>query len=211
MNRKIGILGGTFDPIHDGHIFIAQNALMKAQLDEVWFMPTKIPPHKQNSIISNERFRGEMIQMAIRDFPQFVYSDFELQRLTTTYTADTFELLVEKFPLVEWFYIVGADSLCYMDKWYQPERIFNLTSILVAIRNTHDKETVDEAISKLENTYDAHIQTITSKEIPISSSEIRAYFSSNHNEDLSDCSFREYISNDVIEYIMKNNIYKKRS
>ena len=91
--KKIGILGGTLDPIHNGHLMIAECARDQLSLDEVWFMPTGNPPHKSNQNISPNEVRKEMIELAIEDNNNFKFSDFEYKRDGIIYTSDTMKLL----------------------------------------------------------------------------------------------------------------------
>ena len=92
---KIGILGGTFDPIHRGHLQLGEKAYQQFRLDSVWFMPSGTPPHKKDHRVTEGALREEMVKLAIADTPYFLYSDFELKRQGNTYTAETLELLCQ--------------------------------------------------------------------------------------------------------------------
>ncbi len=124
MKRKVGIMGGTFDPIHNGHLLLGEEAYRQFALDEVVFMPTGIPPHKAGKKIADAADRKRMVELAVANTAYFSCSDMELMRHRTTYTAETLTLLKEKNPDTEYYYIVGADSLDQMDGWYHPEIIF---------------------------------------------------------------------------------------
>ena len=108
---NIGILGGTFDPIHKGHLALGQQAYEQFKLDQIWFMPSSLPPHKRAQKVTEGTERQDMVKLAIRDYPWFQYSDFEFRRHGNSYTAQTLMLLKEAYPHDEFYIIEGADSL----------------------------------------------------------------------------------------------------
>lgn len=120
--KKIGIMGGTFNPIHNAHLMMAQAAYEQYELDEVWFMPSKNPPHKSQSEIVSEEHRSRMVQFAIDDSKHFLFSDIELKRQGTTYTCETLAQCVEEFSDTRFYFILGGDSLCHFEQWYHPEK-----------------------------------------------------------------------------------------
>ena len=97
MKKKIGIMGGTFNPIHLAHLQMASVAMEQKELDEVWFMPSKNPPHKDRQTILSEKIRSDMVRLAIKEEERFCFSDFELKRNGTTYTAEILELLRKEY------------------------------------------------------------------------------------------------------------------
>ena len=109
--KKIGIMGGTFNPIHNGHLLIAENARWQFGLDQICFLPAGIPPHKQNLMVLDGHSRCEMVQLAIEDNPDFYLSDYEVQRTEPSYTYLTLEYLKQKYPEDTLYFIMGADSL----------------------------------------------------------------------------------------------------
>jgi nicotinate-nucleotide adenylyltransferase len=127
---KIGIMGGTFDPIHLGHLIAAESAREAAGLDEVWFMPTHIPPHKPNNPKASAEQRLEMVRLAIADHMNFRVVDYELTRGGISYTADTVRILHELHPAVTFYYIIGADMVMYLPKWVQIEEIVKYVSFI---------------------------------------------------------------------------------
>lgn len=131
---RIGIMGGTFDPIHNVHLMLGIQAYREYHLDSVWYMPSKCPPHKSDHIVTNTKDRCEMVRMAVHPYPFMVFSDFELLREGNTYTADTLRLLHESYPEHEFFFIIGADSLFHIEKWYHPEQVLTQATFLVAGR-----------------------------------------------------------------------------
>ena len=103
---KIGIMGGTFDPIHNAHLILGRQAWKEYSLDEVWFMPSHIPPHKTDHQITDTNDRCEMVKLAIAEYPYFRFSDFEISRTGNTYTAQTLQLLKEAYPEHTFYFIV---------------------------------------------------------------------------------------------------------
>jgi nicotinate-nucleotide adenylyltransferase len=127
---KIGIMGGTFDPIHLGHLIAAESAREAAGLDEVWFMPTHIPPHKPNMPKASGDQRLEMVRLAIANHLHFRVVDYELTRGGKSYTADTVQTLHELHPTLTFYYIIGADMVMYLPKWVQIEEIVQHVSFI---------------------------------------------------------------------------------
>ena len=115
--RKIGILGGTFNPIHKGHLALGKAAMEQYDLEEVWLMPSKLPPHKSHFAMLSEEHRLAMTKLAAQTDVRFKPSDFELGREGLTYTADTLELLTKEYPDVRFYFIVGGDSLIKFMHW----------------------------------------------------------------------------------------------
>ncbi|QMV40518.1 nicotinate-nucleotide adenylyltransferase [Cohnella cholangitidis] len=120
--RKIGLLGGTFDPVHNGHLLAAQAALEAVGLDEVWFIPTLTPPHKPQPGADSES-RRRMLDEAISDNPAFKVEDIELQREGTSYTIDTVTALKERHPNLTFYWIVGSDMVKDLPNWREIERL----------------------------------------------------------------------------------------
>lgn len=171
---KIGIMGGTFDPIHNGHLALADAAYHEFSLDRICFMPTGNPPHKEGKHVLDANLRLQMVELTIADYPYFEYSDLEIQRKGKTYTADTLTWLCNANPNDQFYYIVGADSLDYMDRWYRPSIIFQKATILAAMRNTQSLDRVISVKQMLEQTYNGTIYLMNCPEIDVSSSEIRS-------------------------------------
>lgn len=146
---RIGIMGGTFDPIHNVHLMLGIQAYREYHLDSVWYMPSKCPPHKSDHVVTSTKDRCEMVRQAVHPYPFMVFSDFELLREGNTYTADTLRLLHESYPEHEFFFIIGADSLFNIEKWYHPEQVLTQAVFLVAGRlNSHLLTNVENATVK---------------------------------------------------------------
>ena len=118
---KIGIMGGTFDPIHNGHLHLAQTALTQFDLDQIWFMPNGMPPHKkQSSIESDIHERIAMTQIAIKANKQFYLQEYEANREKISYSYKTMEHFRKMYPCDEFYFIIGADSLFSIETWKHP-------------------------------------------------------------------------------------------
>ena len=131
---RVGLMGGTFDPIHLGHLRAAENVREALSLDEVLFVPAAEPPHKPTFSLSPARDRLAMVALATADNPSFLASDLELRRCGPSYTVDTLAELARERRGDEMFLIVGSDTLGEMATWHEPERIFALSTIAVADR-----------------------------------------------------------------------------
>ena len=198
--KKVGIMGGTFNPVHQGHLILAENAFEQVSLDEVLFMPSKNPPHKSKKEILSQEHRCNMVKLAIRNNPHFNLSMVEIEREGTTYTADTLTLLTKEHPDSQYYFIVGADSLFMMQDWMEPQTVFNHCIILVARRDHMNVDELERQSSYLKETYGARIILLDMPTIDISSNLIRDRLSQNKT-------VRYYVPEDVITYITKNNLY----
>lgn len=205
--RKIGIMGGTFNPIHIGHIDIAKAAYEQYQLNEVWFMPNHIPAYKSDNNVVSGKHRMDMVDLAIMDYPYFILSDFEVNRQGKTYSYETFTLLNELYKDCQFYFIMGADSLFYFEKWVHPEIIIKFTKILVASRDENGIEEINNRIKILEKEFgDNHFFVIKSKKIECSSSKLRDCLSCMEVDD-NITYIKKYLPSKVLEYIENNNLY----
>lgn len=171
---KIGILGGTFDPIHNIHLKLGQQAYEQFHLDEVWFMPSGCPPHKTDHRVTDGVRRSDMIKLAIEGTPGFRYSDFELRRSGNTYTAQTLALLRDIYPEHCFYFIVGADSLYQIESWYEPERVMAQAVLLAAVRPWNEAhKSLEQQIQYLTGKYKAEIYQIQFDAADVSSEEVR--------------------------------------
>lgn len=139
--KNIGILGGTFDPIHNGHLLIANEVLACLHLDEIWFLPNYEPPHKEKTnFISNEE-RLKMLRLATMDQPFFRIEPIELERPGPSYTYDTIKLLIEMYPEARFYFIIGGDMIEYLPKWYKIEELIRLVTFVGVERRKFSSET----------------------------------------------------------------------
>ena len=132
--KRIGLLGGTFDPVHWGHLLLAECAREACGLDEVWFVPAAAPPHKPGRAITLPRHRLQMLELATAGLPQFVVSNIEIGREGPSYTVDTLTAIHEQRPNADLHFLMGADSLKDLPTWRQPERIAELATIVAVSR-----------------------------------------------------------------------------
>lgn len=199
---KIGLLGGTFDPIHYGHLVIAENAAIQYDLEQVIFIPTGYSPHKKDSEIETVDHRMEMLMMALKDNPTFQFSTMEIESHETSYTYRTLEILHDKFPDWEIYFILGADSLDYLEHWVKPLRIFELAHILAAVRDDMNIPQMQMKAEKLSQQFQAKISFINTPNIAISSRDIRTRIKQNQ-------SIRYLVPNEVRRYILNKHLYQQ--
>lgn len=171
--QKIGILGGSFDPIHKGHLNIAESARAEFDLDEVWFVPAGHSPNKDEREMTSAEIRAGMTALAIADRAYFKLSRIELDSAGTSYTYLTLTRLKEQYPAVEFYFIMGADSLDYFDSWYHPKIICEKAVILTAVRDDMDTAQVLEKIADIKALFPARIYPLRGGRTNISSTEVR--------------------------------------
>lgn len=192
--KKYGYFGGTFDPIHNGHLFIAGTARDFLNLDKIYFIPTSNPPHKENQIITADHHRLEMLRLALNDESDFKISEMELKKNEISYSVDTLRLLRQSYKRENIFWIIGADSLTMIDSWRESEEIFKLSQVVVYPRK-------DFPITEAHDDYVDEVIFLDSPNIEISASEIRQVVNKN-------LSISNYVSKDVESYILQHNLYK---
>lgn len=193
-------MGGTFNPIHNAHVIMAQIAYKELQLDEVWMMPSNIPPHKEGISIATAQDRSRMIQLAIEGIPGLVFSDFELKREGKTYSVDTMKALRVAHPQYEFYFIIGADSLFAIDTWYHPEILLPLMTTVVFAREHKNKTEMIEQIKVIEQRYHCHMVYLEMEDIPVSSTVIRKSFLERKKS--------PFLSDKVYDYILEKGLYQ---
>lgn len=201
---KIGILGGTFDPIHNGHLQLGRKAYEEFGLERIWFMPSGTPPHKKYRRITEGKMRRDMVKLAIADTPCFLYSDFEMEREGNTYTAQTLTLLTKERREDEFYFIIGADSLYEIEHWFHPEQVMGQSVLLVAGRAYKPRHrNLEEQIAYLSGKYAARIYPIHAPQMDISSEEIRTAVAEGR-------SIAGFVPGAVEEYIRSHGLYAKK-
>lgn len=198
--RKVGIMGGTFNPIHTVHLMLAEAAYEQFQLDKIIFLPSKRPAYKPQSEIVEEEHRYRMIELAIEDNPHFSVSDMEFHREGNTYTADTLTEMTEKYPDTEFYFIIGGDSLFQLEKWYQPEVVMEKSHIVAAQRGDKDNELMLHKIAELNKKYEAKIDLLQVPMMEVSSRMLRERVKEGQ-------SIRYFLPEAVRSYIDKNGFY----
>ena len=197
--KKIGIMGGTFNPIHFGHLLLGETAYEQFSLDEVLFMPTKNPYYKNLGNTVTEEDRVRMVKLAIKDNAHFTFSGEELNREGTTYTVETLQNLTRKNPDCEYYFIMGADSLYHIESWKDTEKVLQMAVILVAGRGDLSSS-LSSQIEYIENKYDASIHFLNSPSLEISSNDIRRRIRAGE-------SIRYLLPREVEEYIYEHKLY----
>ncbi len=197
---KIGIMGGTFDPPHFGHFVIAQQALEQLGLKKVLFIPTGRIVYK-NTGQAGGMDRYNMLRPVVDENQSFELSNIEIVRNGVTYTADTLRQLKDgEYSGCRLYFLVGADSLDYMDKWYKPEVIFSLCTVAVADRSGVPDAEIDIKIAELKNRFSADIVRLQMPHVDVSSTMLR--------ERVKEGRSIRYLTHDgVIEYINKHKLY----
>lgn len=170
--RILGIMGGTFDPIHYGHLLIAQSAAEEFHLEQVIFLPTGKSPHKSNSQVTGPDIRCDMVKLAIADNPKFELSLLEAENTDINYTYLTLQKLHQMYPDTHFYFIMGEDSLDDFVDWKHPEEICRLASILVAVRNDTG-DSIQKKIIRAVKDYSADIHMLHAPNVSISSRDIR--------------------------------------
>ncbi len=171
--NRVGILGGTFNPVHNGHTAIAKIALYEFTLGKVIFLPLGLPPHKKNEYIAPPEARLDMIKLSIEDEKRFSVNTMELYREGYTYTVDTLEILTRENKKTDYYYIIGADTLFELKTWKNYERVFCLTNFICVLRPGQDDKEVGEYAKKLNEQYGYKFFIAKDKGPDISSSCIR--------------------------------------
>lgn len=202
MSKKVGIMGGTFDPIHYGHLLLAQSALETFELDEILFVPSGTPWLKESTKVLPKNKRVSMTGMAIESNPDFALSTIEIDREGNSYSYETIEELKSHNPGVEYYFIMGADSLLEIEKWKYPDRLMKECTLLVAVRDDCDKEGLEKQIAYLKSKYEANICILNAKRVDISSTQIREYVAEGK-------SVRYMLPDSVIDFISKNHLYER--
>lgn len=202
----IGIMGGTFNPIHLGHVKLAQAAFEQYNLDKVIFIPSSEPPHKKNEAIVSGLHRLNMVKLAIQDFSYFETSDMELNREGYTYTYDTLKELHGQNTQDEIYFIIGADSLFNFEKWNHPDEIVKMCILLVADRDDIPIDKFVNQIDYLKEKYQADIRILKTPMMDISSTQIRNAMSDNIIDNADNINLN-LIDKNVIDYISQNRLY----
>ncbi len=192
--QRLGVLGGTFDPIHNGHVLLAQFAGERLGLDRVLFVPAADPPHKGECAASAED-RWAMVKLAIEGFPSFAASRLELERPGKSYTVDTLRNLHQAHPETQLYLIIGADNVVPFSTWHNPQGILDLCTVVAGTRLS-PREEADPELEK----YLVHIDTPV---VQFSSTQVRQRL----NQGLP---IRYLVPEKVEEYIRRQGLYQPR-
>lgn len=192
VRTGIGLLGGTFDPVHNGHLIVAEWLCEVLRLKKTFFIPNQLHPFEKRTDILPGNVRKEMLALAIEGYTDFSISDFELERDSISYTIDTVNFFKEKYPNEELYYFIGMDNLNDFLKWKDPMGILEKAYLVVYNRTSQD----------LQNDLLDHsrVLSVDSPIIDISSSHIR-------NRIKKNIPFKSLVPHRVFEYIIQNKLY----
>lgn len=188
--KKTVVFGGSFDPVHNGHVALAREIVDRGIAGEVWFMLTPQNPHKQDCCLTDENMRLRMLQMALEDEPRFVACDFEFSLPRPSYTLNTLNALEKAYPGREFVLLVGADNWAKFDKWYKGDEIVERFGLVVYPRGDGDAPSLPPGVVWL----NAQLHDI-------SSTQVRSLVASGGDASA-------FISSKVWEYIVENKLYK---
>jgi len=201
FKNRIGITGGTFDPIHYGHLIISEAVREEFKLDKVLFIPTGTPPHKTNKKVTEARHRYEITCRAISSNSRFEASSIEVERQGNTYTIDTLNRLKEVYgDLTEFFFIVGADTIMELTTWKEYVKVFKMCEFIAVERPGFKTTDYKNKIEQLKATYDIVIHSINAPLIEISSTDIRERLKNGK-------SIKYLVPESVENYIYENGLY----
>ncbi len=202
MRKKIGIMGGTFDPIHVGHLVLAETAYEQYGLNQVWFMPSGNPPHKRNRAgRASDEQRVAMVNLAIEGNTHFALSLEDMQPERYSYTYLLLERLIKKNPDTDFYFIIGGDSLFDFDTWREPGKICQMAKLLVGGRNQVAKQQIEEQMQALMQRYGGEILLLDVPNLDISSNMLR-------QRTLEQKSIRYYVPDSVGSYIREQQLYR---
>jgi nicotinate-nucleotide adenylyltransferase len=193
---KVGIMGGTFDPVHIGHLIAAQSAAEAIGLDEVWFLPTNVPPHKPQSQGASALQRWEMVCLALAGHPSFKPEDVELRKGGISYSIDTVKQLLSEYPDYRFHYIIGADMVGYLPKWYRIEELAELVTFIGL-----ERPGFTASLEELPETIRRSVVAAPMPRIELSSTDIRARRRSGRT-------IRYLVPDAVNDYIEVNRLYE---
>ncbi len=171
---RLGLFGGAFDPVHYGHLLLAEQCREQCRLDEIWLIPTGQPPHKDPHELTPGRQRAEMLELAVAGNPTYQVSRMELEHSGTSYTFETLQRLHGEDADRELFFLIGADSLHDLPTWREPKRIAELATIVAVNRGGQPEPDFESIRTKVGDAVATRIQSITIPGIELSSSDIRS-------------------------------------
>lgn len=199
--KKIGIFGGTLNPVHHGHLIVAEHVREKFQLDSVLFIPSGKPPHKMFNEVVSAAHRFNMVKGAVKSNPFFDASSIEIDRTGYTYTVDTLRELAARYANdVELHFIIGADVIPELITWKDFTKVFELCSFIAVLRPGHHREDFFAEIEEMQLRYKLRIQTTDAPLVDISSTAIREKVKIGQ-------SIKYLVPSCVEEYIYNNGLY----
>lgn len=190
--KKVGLMGGTFNPPHLGHLIIAKEVKEQLDLDEVWFMPDNLPPHVDKKDALAAKYRAKMVALSIQDEPSFKLEELEIKRGGVSYTYDTILELRALYPEIEFYFIIGGDMVAYLPKWYRIDELVKLVQFVSVERKGYAKQS------------DYPLIWVDILRIDLSSSLIREKIR-------QDRSIKYLVTREVEEYIEQEGLYRDKT
>lgn len=200
---SLGIIGGTFNPIHYGHLIAAECARVEFKLEQVIFIPARIPPHKEDWDILDQAERYRMVEMAVGSNPAFQVSDLEMKRAGVSYTVDTVEHFCRCYPASQIFFIMGLDSLFILDTWKDIERLSQLCRFIIVTRPGYNINEEVQIRERLPADFWSQADFLEIPGLDISSSDIRMRVAKGKP-------IRYMLPEAVESYIRQNHFYRER-
>ena len=198
----LGLMGGTFDPVHYGHLLMCENIREEFNLDKILFIPDRLPPHKSINSITDAEDRLRMVRLAVKGNPWFEVSDIEMRRASASYTVDTLKILNGTLHEKEKLYLImGSDSFVQIESWKNYREIFNQTALIIAQRPDTDEILLGELINKYKRAMNAEILKSKHKPMAYSSTEIRERVKKG-------LSIRYMVPPEVEDYIYEKGLYR---
>ena len=199
--KSFAILGGTFDPIHLGHIKTAKSILALTPVEKILFIPLGNPPHKDENNVSSAYHRLNMLNLAVEGEKDFLISTMEIERNGKTYTIDTIKELKKLLGnAIKFFFIIGTDELLLINTWKNYEELLKICSFIAVKRPGYKDKLLEDAVACLTKNYDANIRIVEIPPVDVSSSEIRKNIKNG-------ISIKGLIDEKVLNYIKENNLY----
>jgi len=198
--RKVGLLGGSFDPVHNGHLAIAQSFLNSGYISELWVLLTPDPPHKTDKNQTTYHFRLEMLRSAFQDFDRVTVKEIEKKLPRPSYTVKTLQYLKDKYPNTQFYLCLGEDSARQFTEWRNWEAILNYCDLLVARRPVNGN---DSAEFEIDDRVKPHLYFIDHQKVDISSTEIRQRLKNGK-------AAREMLPSGVIDIINEHHLYQNQ-
>lgn len=199
--KRIGIMGGTFDPVHNAHLALARQAYEQFSLDEIWMLPNGNPPHKRDTRQADMECRMQMLRLAIRDIPYLKLCDVEKSGQEYHYTYETLRQLNRQYPDTQFYFIMGADSLFDFDGWREPGIISKECILLAAVRDHCSRARIQEKIRDLEARYGTVVHMLDTPNMDVASEDIREALAEQRE-------ITHLVPAAVAEYIQCQNLYR---
>jgi nicotinate-nucleotide adenylyltransferase len=200
--KRIGILGGTFDPVHNAHLMIAEQARAAAHLHKVILMPAGTPPHKEERALTPARHRLAMARLAVEGRDGYEVSDLETASPGMDYTVDTLRMLNDRMPDAKLYFIVGGDSLMYLDQWREPEKLLLLASFIAIHRPGWSLQELERKRDELLKRFGGEVMLVACAGEDISSTEIRRRMAVG-------LTISGLVPSNVEEYIREHRLYRE--